>query len=57
MTILLFIDLIFVSTTKGNIMTTEKLLELLKIEIQLNGHYTERRKAIEEMLRMKGVKF
>lgn len=38
-------------------MTTEKLLELLKIEIQLNGHYTERRKAIEEMLRMKGVKF
>jgi transposase-like protein len=39
-------------------MTTEKLLELLKKEIELNGStYTEKRKAIEEMLRMKGVRF
>jgi hypothetical protein len=39
-------------------MTTEKLLQLLKNEIELNGStYTEKRKIIEEMLRMKGVKF
>ena len=38
-------------------MTTEKLLELLKIEIELHGYYTERRKAIEEILRTRGVKF
>ncbi len=39
-------------------MTTEKLLELLKKEIELNGNvYTDRRKTIEEILRMKNVKF
>jgi len=43
---------------KEKIMTTEKLLELLQKEIELhNGCYTEKRKTIEEMLRMKGVKF
>ena len=44
---------------KEKIMTTEKLLELLKIEIERTGNsfYSEKRKTIEEMLRMKGVKF
>lgn len=44
--------------TKNKAMTTEKLLELLKKEIELNGagFYSERRKAIVEMLRMKGIK-
>jgi len=39
-------------------MTTEKLLELLQKEIELNGLYvwSEKRKTIEEMLRIKGVK-
>jgi hypothetical protein len=42
---------------KQKIMTTEKLLELLKKEIELNGTtYTERKKILLEMLRMKGVK-
>lgn len=40
-------------------MTTEKLLELLKSEKEKNGEftYTDKRKTIEELLRMKGVKF
>ena len=39
-------------------MTTEKLLQLLAEEIKNHGGvYTDRRKTIEEMLRMKGVKF
>jgi transposase-like protein len=38
-------------------MTTEKLLELLAKEIKENGNtYTDRRKTINEMLRMRGVK-
>ena len=38
------------------IMTTEKLLELLKKENELNGGvYTDRKKTIIEMLRMRGV--
>lgn len=42
---------------KIKIMTTEKLLELLKSEKEKNGEtYTDKRKTIEEMLRMKGIK-
>jgi hypothetical protein len=37
--------------------TTEQLQELLKKEIELHPNtYTDKRKTIEEMLRMKGVK-
>lgn len=37
-------------------MTTEKLLDLLKKEIELHGDvYTDRKKTIIEMLRMRGV--
>lgn len=37
--------------------TTGELIELLNKEIEANGIglYTEKRKAIEEMLRMKGI--
>lgn len=39
-------------------MTTEKLLELLKKEIELNKYvYTDKRKTIEELLRMRNIKF
>mgnify|MGYP007049903543 CR=1 FL=1 len=39
--------------------TNERLLEILKEEIQKNGIgvWTDRRKAVEEMLKMRGVKF
>lgn len=39
--------------------TNEQLLEMLKAEIEKTGIgvWSNRRKAIEEMLRMRGIKF
>ncbi len=39
--------------------STEKLLEILKQEISINGmgYYSERRKIAEEILRGRGVRF
>jgi hypothetical protein len=40
-------------------MTNERLLEILAEEIAKNGQgvWSDRRKTVEEMLRMRGVKF
>ena len=47
------------SITMKTPLTNEKLLQLLKEEIEKNGIgiYSDRRNTIEEMLRMRGVKF
>jgi len=43
--------------TKNMRYTTEQLKELLQKEIQLHPNtYTDKRKTIEEMLRMRGIK-
>lgn len=40
-------------------LTNDQLLEMLKSEIEKNGAgmWSDRRRTIEEMLRMRGVKF
>lgn len=40
-------------------MTNERLLEILSEEIKKNGNcvWSDRRKTVEEMLKMRGVKF
>ncbi len=46
-------------TTAKQPMTNERLLEILSEEITKTGNsvWTDRRKTVEEMLKMRGVKF